>query len=358
MMGNVSLAQTLLPTQHPAIKNISKALAAMESAAKLTQQMLAYSGKGKYQISTFDIAAMVLEHVSFFQVSLSKKVRFVTHLPPAPIYVEGDTGQIEQVVMNLIINGGEAIGDKQGIVSVTVAAVIMESDELIPYGRLTNTTLKAGSYAMLEVSDTGCGMSRDVMNKIFDPFFTTKFTGRGLGLSAVLGIIKGHGGGCTVESKEGNGTMFRVIIPTCKAQEPDKELPTECNNPELAAPTTVLIIDDDANIASIAGEIIEAEQHKAIIELNPLRAIELYKQYRSEIGLVLLDLTMPEMSGKEVVQALKAIDSDIKIIISSGYSEYEMHKEIGVEKVSGFIEKPYRIQSLLAIIHRVRQQTI
>ena len=353
MMGNVSLAQTLLPADHQAVSKITKALAAMESASKLTQQMLAYSGKGKYHTCTLDIAALVQEHVSFFQVSLSKKVRLDTYFPSTPIYINGDSGQIEQVVMNLIINGGEAIGNRNGIVSVSMSAVTMCSEELLPYGRLTNSTLKPGTYALLEVADNGSGMNRDVLAKIFEPFYTTKFTGRGLGLSAVLGIINGHRGGITVESREGEGTTFRVLLPACVPPKAEAELPAECGHPFPAVTTTVLIIDDDANIASIAGEIVEAGQYKAIIELNPLLAIDTYKHHRCDIGLVLLDLTMPEMSGKEVVLALKTINPNIKIIISSGYSEAEMQKVIGPGNVAGFIEKPYRMQALLNLVQRV-----
>ncbi|HLP16414.1 MAG TPA: PAS domain S-box protein, partial [Bacteroidota bacterium] len=206
MLGNISLAQSHLPPAHAAMNNIEKALTAMERAAELTKQMLAYSGKGKFQIRTIDLVAVVKEHASLFDVSLPKNVKLETRLSAEPVYINGDPGQIEQIIMNLIINGGDAIGEAQGVVSVTLETCVMNANELAPYGRIANTVLPSGAYACLEVRDNGIGMSRETMRKIFDPFFTTKFTGRGLGLSAVLGILQGHKGGLIVDSTEGKGT--------------------------------------------------------------------------------------------------------------------------------------------------------
>jgi PAS domain S-box-containing protein len=214
MMGNISFAQTQMPTGHPAVKTMEKALAAMDRAAGLTQQMLAYSGKGRYQVRTIDLAALIREHASLYTVSVPKNVKLVTHLSSSPVYIKGDLGQIEQILMNLIINGGEAIGSEQGVVAVTVAEESMKTDTVVKYSLLAAAPLSPGRYAYLEVRDTGSGMSPETAAKMFDPFFTTKFTGRGLGLSAVLGIIQGHKGGLLVDSKEGEGTTFRLILPS------------------------------------------------------------------------------------------------------------------------------------------------
>ncbi len=353
MMGNVSLAQANMPPGHPALKNMEKALSAMERAAHLTQQMLAYSGKGKFVLSTIDVGATVMEHKNLFTVSLPKNVKLITDIPSTPIHVNGDPGQIEQVVMNLIINGGEAVGDKQGVVSVSLGNVSMGAEELVPYGKLTNVELNSGIYALLEVKDSGRGMSLETLGKIFDPFFTTKFTGRGLGLAAVLGIIQGHQGGITVESDEGVGTTFRVVLPTFPAPVIAEEGETPDERFNTPVTTTVLVIDDEADVIAMAQEILETEHYKVLAEMNPIKGIQLYKQRQTEVGVVLLDLTMPEMSGKEVVDALQAINPAVKIIISSGYSEDEVDKKIGRAKVSGFIQKPYRLQSLLALVQSV-----
>jgi CheY-like chemotaxis protein len=216
--------------------------------------------------------------------------------------------------------------------------------------------LSEGSYVKLEVSDTGAGMNLETINKIFDPFFTTKFTGRGLGLSAVLGIIQGHKGGLTVESSEGKGTTFCIILPSvapiASADTPD----TYDKQSSAAMATTILVIDDEQDIAGVAQEILESKNYAVMVELNPVRGIQLYQRHRSKIGAVLLDLTMPEMSGRDVVDALREINPDVKIIISSGYSVDEVKNKIGTEKVSGFIQKPYRMQSLLSIVQSVVEE--
>ncbi len=353
MMGNVSLAQTKLPAGHPAVKNIEKSISAMERAAELTKQMLAYSGKGKFQFLTLDVAAMVSEHVSLFTASLSKNVKLSTHLPSSPVYVNGDPGQIEQIIMNLIINGSEAIGDSRGVVSITLTESVWSDEVLAPFSRLTGTSLNEGAYALIEVNDTGKGMNRDVLTKIFDPFFTTKFTGRGLGLAAVLGIVQGHKGGITVDSTEGVGTTFRVMLPVVQAPLSVQSPVTDEGQHGAAVATTILVIDDESDVAGMAQDILETEKYTVLVELNPIRGIELFKQHRSEIGVVLLDMTMPEMSGKEVVDALRAFDPDVKIIITSGYSEDEVTRKLGSTKATAFIQKPYRSQSLLSMVHGV-----
>lgn len=355
MMGNASLAQAHLPMGHPAAKNIEKSILAMDRAAALTQQMLAYAGKGKLHNQTIDLADEIHEHVILLKVSLSKNVRLVVQIPPTPVYVDGDPGQIEQIIMNLIVNGGEAIGESRGVVSITLSTVKLHGEALLAYGERTDSSLNDGDYALLEVKDTGCGMSREMITKIFDPFFTTKFTGRGLGLSAVIGIVHAHKGGISVESTEGVGTTFRVILPIAHAFVSAKD-PVTFEHPTqtlVLGCATILVIDDEADVAAMAQEILETEQYTVLVELNPITGIERYKQFHSHIGAVLLDLTMPDMSGKEAVEALQAIDPDVCIIITSGYSVDDVMKKLGMVKVSGFIQKPYRLQSLLGVMHSV-----
>jgi PAS domain S-box-containing protein len=355
MMGNISFAQTQLPAQHPVHKNLGQALKAIESAAELTRQILAYSGKGKFQIRTIDVGEEIRTHAGVFTATMPKNVKLVTHFPPTPVYVNGDPGQVKQIVMNLIVNGADAIGEKQGTVAVSLSSIDLGKDELTQYGKLTNTVLKEGRYALLEVRDNGIGMKPETMRHIFDPFFTTKFIGRGLGLSAVLGIIRGHDGGIAVDSVEGEGATFRVILPVAPIPEPEPEPAAKAEESLHGShtPTTVLVIDDEEDVAAMAKEILETEDYTVMIELNPIRGIEMYKQHRSEIGAVLLDMTMPEMSGKDVVEALRAIDPGVKIIISSGYSESEVQKQIGMGKVSGFIQKPYPLQLLVTKVQSV-----
>jgi signal transduction histidine kinase len=353
MLGNISLAQRYLPSNHPALKNIGKATAAMDRAEQLTKLILTYAGKGKFQSCPIDIGAVVQENVSMLKASMFKCISFVTRLPGDAVYMSGDPGQIQQVVMNLIINAGEAIGGENGVVTITLLPVSMTRDALAPYETLMKTVLAEGRYALLEIADNGIGMTPDALTKIFDPFYTTKRTGSGLGLSAARGIIAGCDGGITVDSTEGVGTRIRVLLPIMT-------VPAGTNSPanDMRATMTpmtlsVLIIDDEIEIASMAKEILESEHYSTLVEHDPVHAIEVYKEHRGEIGAVLLDLTMPVMSGKDVADALREIDPDVKIILSSGYTEDEVIKKIGDAHVSGFIHKPYRMTSLLSMVHTV-----
>jgi two-component system, cell cycle sensor histidine kinase and response regulator CckA len=353
MMGHVSLARTKLQDPHPATSNMEKALTAMENAAELTKQILAYSGKGKFQYVTIDLRAEIEEYISLFSVSKPKNVKLVTDLDGTPVYVNGDPGQIKQVIMNLIINGGDAIGDKQGVVSIKLASIILGIDDANQYAKITGNSLHAGNYAILEVRDDGMGMNQETLGKIFDPFFSTKFAGRGLGLSAVLGIIRSHEGGLIIQSEEGIGTTFQVVLPSIV---PPKTLTKPEEEEIQSAPsttTTILIIDDEAGIADMAREVLESESFSVLVELNPIVGIEIYKQHQNDIGLVLLDLTMPEMSGKEVMELLQEINPDLKIIISSGYTESEVKQKIGKSRPCGFIQKPYPLESLLSMVKKL-----
>jgi two-component system, cell cycle sensor histidine kinase and response regulator CckA len=353
MMGNVTIAQTRIPPDHPAIQNLEKAILAMDRAAELTKQILAYSGKGQYEVRTFDLGDLLRAHIGLFEVSLSKNVKLVTHLSPTPVYIKADARQIEQVVMNLVANGGDAIEDKPGTVTITLSTVSLSAEELLPYGVFTTTKLKEGSYALVHVSDDGIGMTMETQKIVFDPFFTTKFIGRGLGLSAVLGILRGHDGGIAIDSTIGEGTTFSVILPLDTAPPSVNDAKNAEPNEAKELQNTILVIDDEYEIATVAQEMLETAQYNVLIELNPLQGIEVFTRHKAEIGLVLLDMAMPEMSGKVVVERLQAIDPSIPIIISSGYSEDESMEKIGKAKVSGFIQKPYRLQALLTLVDTV-----
>jgi len=353
MMGNSSLALEELHDAHPARGFVKKSMIAMERAAELTRQILAYAGKGKYRSQLVDLAGEVRKHVALLKISLAKNVKLALHLPASPLFVNGDPSQIEQVIMNLLINGGEAIGEQQGEVSITLSEITLGNGELAAYAMIPNTTLSEGRYVLIEVHDTGAGMDPAIIGKIFDPFFTTKFTGRGMGLSAVLGIVQGHKGGITVDSGSEEGTTFRIVLPAAGTLAPGSEPPSGGTRHQSPAASTVLVIDDEQDVAAMAQDILTAGKYATLVALDPVKGIEVFREHRSEILLVFLDLTMPEMPGKDVVEALRAIDPDVKILITSGYSEEEVVKKIGDAKVSAFIQKPYRMKSLLSIVETV-----
>jgi two-component system cell cycle sensor histidine kinase/response regulator CckA len=352
MLGNVSLALSRMPDDHPAVKNIERTKTAVERAATLTKQMLAYSGKGRFQILSIDLVKIVQDHLGFFEASLPKNVSIDTHLSPMPVIVKGDPGQIEQIVMNLIINAGEAIGNNNGTVDISVLVMNMSDEAVKPFGRLNGQTLTSGMYAFFQVTDTGVGMSSETLEKIFDPFFTTKFVGRGLGLSAVLGIIRSHNGGITVNSTENSGTIFQVILPLEKSDAIDKQSTGDRFEPNNVSPT-ILVIDDEDYIIDMTNDILDGVGYKHYSAADPEKAIKLFIEHWRSIELVILDFSMPKMNGKEVLLELRNIKPDIKVIMSSGYSEEELHLLMGDVEPSAIIQKPHHPQNLIALIKNV-----
>ncbi|NUN95244.1 MAG: PAS domain S-box protein [Candidatus Omnitrophica bacterium] len=267
IIGNISLASGKLPSGHPAATNLQRAVTASDRAALLAKQMLAYSGKGRFQLLPVDLATMVMENVNLLEASLPKNAAMKLTMPKEPVVVKGDPGQLEQVVMNLIINAGEAIGDRHGRIDITVSSLTMTGESLRPYGHLQAQVLPPGPYAFLQVSDDGEGMSAETMAKIFDPFFTTKFVGRGLGLSAVLGIIRGHNGGIKVTSVQGEGSVFQIVLPlhvqaasASRAAERPAVSGRRCS---------ILLIDDEEYIVETAKDILTGAGHRPVAETDP-----------------------------------------------------------------------------------------
>jgi two-component system cell cycle sensor histidine kinase/response regulator CckA len=352
IIGNVSLAQLRVGKEHASVhQNLERVMSAAERAATLSKQMLAYSGKGKFQIVEIDLVKMVQDSIGLFSASLPKNVSVVKHLSPVPVFVKGDPGQIEQVVMNLIINAGEAVGTKNGVVNISVVSMSMNEESLVPYGRLNNQRLNAGEYALLQVTDTGVGMDAETLRKIFDPFFTTKFVGRGLGLSAVLGIISGHNGGITVTSEVNAGTIFQVVLPTISANKKTLEIQNTETGILPVNSKTILVIDDEQYIIDMTKDVLDRGQYRYHTAVDPEKGVKIFADHWRSIDLVILDYSMPKMNGKEVLVELRKINPNITVIMSSGYSEEELDHLMGDVKPSVFIQKPHRPQTLLTMIN-------
>ena len=353
MMGNISLAKMRIASDHPAMINLERTLSAMERAALLTKQMLAYSGKGRFQTLTVDLAAFVQEHLGLLEVALPKNVKLHTNIPPSPVYVKCDPAQMEQIVMNLIINGGESIGEKQGVVTITVSSVTISGDETKLYGTLSDQELEKGVYVLFQISDNGSGMNHETLSKIFDPFFTTKFVGRGLGLSAVLGIIRGHKGGIIVESEEGSGTTFRVVLPLASAPDSLETVPVRQPAILPAKTLSVLVIDDEKDVLDTIKDILESGNYRPIVHVDPVSALAAYEKLSNFISLVILDLSMPGMHGEEVLVRLQKINPAVKVILSSGYAKEEAQRRLGDVTATAFIQKPYQAGELLLVVSDV-----
>jgi two-component system cell cycle sensor histidine kinase/response regulator CckA len=350
VLGNASLALLDLPAGSPVRHSVEQIEKTARAAADLTNQMLAYSGKGRFVVEPVDLSRLVKEMAGLLKVSISKKVDlkfdFDRDLPP----VEADATQLRQVIMNLIINASEAIGETSGVVSVRTGTT--EADRSFFSETYTRDNLPEGTYVYLEVSDTGCGMDEETVGRIFDPFFTSKFTGRGLGLAAVLGIVRGHKGAIRVQSEPGQGTTIRAIFPPC-ATEGRAAAPEPWSDKVPKASGKVLVVDDEATIRDVSRRMLESSGFEVVTAGDGLEAAEIFRTQGNEIAAVLLDATMPRMGGLETFEELRRIRKDVRVILSSGYNQQEATERFTGKGLAGFIQKPYRFDQLVDKMNEV-----
>ena len=350
MLGQASLALGKLPPENSAYPHIEKVTQAATRAADLTRQLLAYSGRGKFEIHFLQLNKLIKENIHLFRVAMPKNVELRTNLAEKLPLIEADVGQMQQVVMNLIINGAEAVGENTGTVTVmTFAQTLAEADEEL--GWFSSQPLSPGEYVVLAVQDNGSGMDKATLAKIFDPFFTTKFLGRGLGLASVLGIVRGHGGGLQVDSAVGEGTTFRLFLPAIEGRVAVAETAVIHGQAEaLSKMGCVLVIDDEATVREAVTDILEMAHIEVLTAVDGASGIALYKEKQAEIRLVLLDLSMPGLSGEETLTHLQEIDPYIPVCLSSGYSEGDWTERFAGAKTVHFLQKPYDVGQLLATV--------
>ena len=347
IMGNTSLAVESISGNHPARPMLKEVMAASEAAGNLTRQLLAYAGKGRFLIESVDVSDLVRQIAGLLQTSIPKSVQLRLELAAELPAVEADVTQIQQLIMNLVINGAEAIGEQPGTVLITTAAQQVDDGYIATV--LPPEQISPGLYVNLQVHDTGSGMAPETIEKIFDPFFTTKFTGRGLGLAAVLGIVRGHRGAIKVYSTPGQGTTFKILLPAAgqhvvKAEEASVA-------PATARGETVLVVDDEQIVRRTAKTMLERYGYSVVLAENGREAVELYRVLADKIALILLDMTMPLMGGEETLRELKTIRPEVRVLLSSGYNEVEAVRRFTGKGLAGFIQKPY---SAIALTEKVR----
>lgn len=348
MLGNASLALMQLPEDSPAVPMLREVEQAAERAADLTRQMLAYSGKGRFEIQPLRLDALVQEMAKLLKSVVSRKVSLDLNLESATI--EGDPTQLRQVVMNLIINASDAMESKVGTIRVRTGTMQASVADLhSPY---LPDELPPGDYAFLEVDDAGCGMSAETQAKIFDPFFTTKFTGRGLGLAAVLGIVRSHRGTIKVTSTLGEGTHFQMLFP-CTSNEPLMPLESENQLIRQQGKGTILVVDDEPSINSFIRLVLENAGFEAMTAEDGREGLKLLQENSRQLVAVLLDLTMPGMDGLEVMREMRRLSPNIPVLVMSGYSEQEVSVRCAGIGANGFIQKPFNPRSLIAAVSGV-----
>ncbi|MCB9431911.1 MAG: response regulator [Ardenticatenaceae bacterium] len=354
MMSQNSLALRLMGEEHRAAKHVEKALRASARAADLTRQMLAFAGKNKYVMTPVSLNMLLVDNLEFLRASIPKNVELRPQMMETLPLIMGDEGQLQQVVMNLIINGADAIGQVPGQVVVTTSVCDVEEGKWGDGWLRANLELQGGRYAVVEVADTGVGMSAETLARIFDPFFTTKEKGRGLGLAAVSGIVRAHQGDLWVRSILGQGTTFQLLLPILQegGEVVDVEPPTAVSSTTASTnhqhPSRVLIIDDEEPVLEAVTDILALSGVEALTAVSGQQGIDLYKQHSKDIAVILLDLSMPEMTGEDTFYLLRQINPNVPVILSSGYDEKEAKKRIADAGQADFLAKPYDVDILSA----------
>ncbi len=324
--------------------HVEKIEIAANRAADLCRQMLAYAGNSPLLNVQINLWLLVDEIVKMLQSAIKKNITIHLDLARDVPEISGDNAHIQQIIMNLIINAAEAIGDKNGTITVALGKTdILAEQSKVDF--MGNAVLPGG-YACLEVSDDGCGMDEDVQKRIFEPFYTTKFTGRGLGMSAILGILKSHNGALELKSTPEIGTSFKVYFPLAEKVSVVEPGPLPGLFPAVPENGTVLLVDDEEALRTIGSALLEAMGFSVITAADGREALELYKARGSEINLVMLDLIMPEMGGVEAYQELRQIDRAVPIIICSGYGAESVSDVTSTDEKAGFLNKPYSLSEL------------
>ena len=352
IMGFASLALPRIPESTGARANIEEVISAARNAAQLTQQMLAYSGRGKFLIAPINLSLLIDDARRLIASLVSKKATLELNLAGDLPAVEGDAAQLRQVLINLLTNASDALGEGTGTIRVTTGTQLIAEGELASVQ--PNRSLPGGLYVFVEVADTGCGMDEAMLVRIFDPFFTTKFTGRGLGLAAVQGIVRGHKGALRVQTEPGGGAVFRVLFPAADRAEEVAQRPVAEAEDEWHEEGAVLVVDDEPAVRTLAGQVLERAGMTVWTAADGHDALRQFEAHSGEIGAVLLDLTMPGLDGGEVFQRLIAIDPGVKVILCSGYDEQDVNSKCGPIPPAGFLRKPFTSTELIRSFRALR----
>jgi two-component system, cell cycle sensor histidine kinase and response regulator CckA len=353
ILGNTSLALMDVGPESELHEILHDVETAALRAAELTKQMLAYSGRGRFVVRPLDVSALVEEMAHLLQSSISKRAALRFDFAPDVPTVEADATQLRQVVMNLITNASDALNGENG--EIVLRTSVCWADREALHSPYLDYEPEPGAYALLEVSDTGIGMTAETLQRIFDPFFSTKFTGRGLGLAATLGIVRGHRGTISVESAPGEGTTFRVYLPLALdgardgAASSGREA-TDAGLPHPVAAGVALVVDDDPTVSGVARQMLERRGFEVIVAADGREGLAHFHQRRGELRLALVDLTMPRMGGEELVDAIRAVDGALPVVLMSGYSEGEVAGRFPPSVVSACIQKPFRFEELDAVL--------
>jgi two-component system, cell cycle sensor histidine kinase and response regulator CckA len=347
LMGNLELAKLRISEVSPALPHLKNIENVALRAADLSRQMLAYSGKGRFLIRDLSLNEILSEMLHLIEVTIPKTIRLnQTLLPDLPL-VEGDVAQIQQVILNLVTNAVDAIGDKPGEIHIHTMRREMAAEDFTQLN-LNLPVPEAGIYSCLLVTDTGCGMGAETLSKIFDPFFSTKAAGRGLGLSAMQGIVRSHRGAIKVYSELDRGTTFLVLLPASEEKMASSESPARSRS--FAPGGKILVVDDEEEIRDSLTAMLQSIGFDVLVAEDGEEGLEQYRLHQKEIRVVLSDLSMPKMDGEMFFGKVREINPKVRVILSSGYNHASVIRRFLNMGLAGFLQKPYRLKDLVLAV--------
>lgn len=342
ILGNAALALEDLPDDGPARPHVKQVETAALRAAELTNQLLTYAGRGRVEPEPLDLAEVVRETAALVEVSLPPDARLDVRADEGLPSVVGDVAQVRQVVLNLLTNAAEALDGRPG--SVTVRLHQVPDASALTGRRWLEEELAEGPHVMLEVTDDGTGMSDDALARLFEPFFTTKSAGRGLGLAAVLGIVKRHEGALAVDSEVGRGTCVRVVLPVSAVEPVSGAAPSD--ESAWHGTGTVLVADDDPTVRRVLTHLLERLGFTVVAVADGEEALVAFRERADQLRAVLLDLTMPRKTGEEVAAVIRAECPRLPVILSSGYDAADVSARVRQAGIAAYVQKPYRPEEL------------
>jgi signal transduction histidine kinase/CheY-like chemotaxis protein len=349
ILGNASLARLeLTPAQDQASLALGYVEQASLRAAELCKQLLAYAGKGRFIVEPLDLSRLIEETLPLLRASVSKKADLHCHLAPGLPSFQGDANQIRQIVMNLAINASEALGEHSG--SINIQTGLLHATREYLQSMAFSDHLEPGDYVMLEVSDTGEGMTAETKARIFEPFFTTKFTGRGLGLAAVLGIVHGHKGAIKVYSDRGKGSTFKIVLPVTGAPlRPVAPPPAPAKAP-WRGEGIALVVDDERAVRELAAAALSRAGFEVEQAVDGQEGVDRVRLNPQRYTIVLLDLTMPRLDGEEALRRMRVLNPQLRVILTSGFNEQAIIDRFAGRGLAGFLPKPFSVDMLLGMV--------
>ena len=353
VLGNAGLAIAEIDPASPARGRLTDIELAAQRAAELTRQMLAYAGRGRFVVQRLNLSEIVGELVTLLRTVVPRTAEIDVRLADDLPGVEADASQLRQVVMNLVTNAADALAGVAGRIEITTGRMFATRDYLAQ--ACVGEDVAPGEFVFAQIADTGCGMDQATLARIFDPFFTTKVTGRGLGLAAVLGIVRSHHGAVTVDSTPGFGTCFRLLLPAAAASPSHRQVPGVIAKTALSG-ATILVVDDDDGVRTVATLSLERSGFRVVGACDGEEGVAALRERRGEFDAVLLDMTMPRLSGADTCHVIRQMHPDLPVVLMSGYTEPDAVARFGPHEVAGFLQKPFSPATLVQMIQDAVQR--